>query len=115
MSPEEFRGLAGRFAEWIARYHERIEEFPVLSRARPGDVLSQLPLHPPEQGLARLAAQSGGQSVAPGTDIWAPVFEDLDLIILPGLAHWQSPSFFGFFPCNASGPAILGEFLSAGM
>ena len=36
-------------------------------------------------------------------------------IILPGVTHWQSPHFFAFFPANASGPAILGELLSAGL
>ena len=34
---------------------------------------------------------------------------------LPGITHWQSPNFFGFFPSNNSGPSILGELLSAGL
>jgi len=34
---------------------------------------------------------------------------------MPGITHWQSPNFFAFFPANASGPAILGELLSAGL
>src|SRR5581483_50469 len=29
--------------------------------------------------------------------------------------HWQHPSFFAYFPANATGPAILGELLSAGL
>jgi len=36
-------------------------------------------------------------------------------VVLPGLTHWQSPSFFAYFPANASGPAVLGELLSAGL
>ena len=48
-------------------------------------------------------------------DSWDRVFDDLTRIILPGLTHWQHPSFFGYFPCNASGPAVLGELLSAGL
>jgi len=39
----------------------------------------------------------------------------MDEIIVPGLTHWQSPGFFGYFPANTSGPAALGELLSAGM
>ena len=35
--------------------------------------------------------------------------------MLPGITHWQHPGFFGYFPCNATGPAILGELLSAGL
>ena len=40
---------------------------------------------------------------------------DLDRVIMPGITHWQSPIFFAYFPSNASGPAILGELLSAGL
>jgi aromatic-L-amino-acid decarboxylase len=36
-------------------------------------------------------------------------------VVLPGITHWQSPSFFGYFPANASGPSVLGELLSAGL
>ena len=36
-------------------------------------------------------------------------------MILPGVTHWQSPNFYGYFPCNASGPAILGDLLSSGL
>ena len=40
---------------------------------------------------------------------------DVEKLILPGITHWQSPNFFAFFPANNSGPAILGELLSAGL
>ena len=36
-------------------------------------------------------------------------------MILPGITHWQSPNFFAYFPCNASGPGILGDLLSSGL
>jgi aromatic-L-amino-acid decarboxylase len=39
----------------------------------------------------------------------------VDRVIVPGLTHWQSPSFFGFFPANTSPPAILGDLLSTGL
>jgi aromatic-L-amino-acid/L-tryptophan decarboxylase len=98
MSPDEFRRWGGETVEWIARYMERVEELPVLSRAEPGQVRSALPPHPPEEG-----------------EPFDAVLRDLDDVILPGITHWQSPNFFGFFPANASGPAILGELLSAGL
>ena len=101
MSPTEFRRLGHDMVDWIARYMERVESFPVLSRARPGDVAGRLPDHAPEAGL-------GGEG-------WKNVFTDLEEIILPGLTHWQSPNFFAFFPCNGSGPGILGELLAAGI
>jgi aromatic-L-amino-acid/L-tryptophan decarboxylase len=40
---------------------------------------------------------------------------DMDRVILPGITHWQSPNFYAYFPCNASGPAILGDLLSSGL
>jgi len=43
------------------------------------------------------------------------MLEDVDRVIMPGITHWQSPNFFAYFPCNASGPGILGELLSAGL
>jgi aromatic-L-amino-acid decarboxylase len=41
--------------------------------------------------------------------------KDVGELILPGITHWQSPNFFAYFPCNASGPAILGDLLSSGL
>ncbi|MBM4113662.1 MAG: aminotransferase class V-fold PLP-dependent enzyme, partial [Phycisphaerae bacterium] len=43
------------------------------------------------------------------------VLADVDRVILPGVTHWQSPNFFGYFPANASAPGILGDLLSAGL
>jgi aromatic-L-amino-acid decarboxylase len=40
---------------------------------------------------------------------------DVDEIIMPGVTHWQSPNFFGFFPSNNSYPSILGDLLSSGL
>jgi aromatic-L-amino-acid decarboxylase len=98
MTPDEFRRWGREAVEWVARYMERIEEFPVLSQVAPGEVRAGLPPHPPEHGQPFDAA-----------------LRDLDDVILPGITHWQSPRFFGFFPANVSGPSILGELLSAGL
>ena len=98
MTPDEFRRWGREAVEWIASYLERVEELPVLSRAEPGQVRAALPAHPPERG-----------------EPFDAVLRDLDRVILPGITHWQSPSFFGYFPANASGPAVLGELLSAGL
>ncbi len=35
--------------------------------------------------------------------------------ILPGITHWQSPKFFGYYPFNVSTAGILGEILSGGV
>lgn len=98
MTPDEFRALGAELVEWIARYMERVEDLPVLARVEPGWVRSQLDATPPAQ-----------------PDAWDDVVADLDRVIVPGLTHWQAPGFYGYFPGNASGPAILGELLSAGL
>ncbi|MDP9239935.1 MAG: pyridoxal-dependent decarboxylase, partial [Actinomycetota bacterium] len=54
--------------------------------------------HPPEHG-----------------EPFADVLADLDRVVLPGITHWQHPGFFGYFPANASFPAILGDLLSSGL
>jgi aromatic-L-amino-acid/L-tryptophan decarboxylase len=98
MSPEEFRRHGHAVVDWIADYYQRIESFPVLTQAKPGEVRAQLPPSAPATG-----------------EPFAKIFADIDRIILPGITHWQSPNFFAFFPCNASGPAILGDLLSSGL
>jgi aromatic-L-amino-acid/L-tryptophan decarboxylase len=98
MTPDEFRRWGHETVEWVAGYLERIDEFPVLSRVAPGEVRAALPAAPPERG-----------------EPFGAVLRDLDEVILPGITHWQSPSFFAYFPANASGPSILGELLSAGL
>ena len=98
MSPEEFRRCGRAVVDWIADYYEHIDSFPVLSQVRPGKTLASLPSHAPPHGEA-----------------FETILKDVDNLILPGITHWQSPNFFAFFPANASGPAILGELLSAGL
>ncbi|GAA2164335.1 pyridoxal-dependent decarboxylase [Actinomadura napierensis] len=98
MTPEEFRRYGKQVIDWIADYQETIESYPVLSRARPGDVLAGLPAHPPEKGE--------------GFDA---VLADMDRVVMPGVTHWQHPSFFAYFPSGASGPSVLGDLLSAGL
>ncbi|WP_092529255.1 aminotransferase class I/II-fold pyridoxal phosphate-dependent enzyme [Amycolatopsis arida] len=98
MTPEEFRAHGHRAVDWIADYLAGIESHPVRSRVRPGEVRSALPEHPPERG-----------------EPFDAVLADLDRVLLPGVTHWQHPSFFAYFPANASGPGILGDLLSAGL
>ena len=98
LSAEEFRKHGHETIEWIARYMENVESFPVLSRVKPGQIRSQLPDLPPQT-----------------PERMEDILADLDRIILPGITHWQSPGFFAFFPGNNSPPSILGEVLSAAL
>ncbi|HEY3087470.1 MAG TPA: pyridoxal-dependent decarboxylase [Jatrophihabitantaceae bacterium] len=98
MTPDEFRKHGHRVVDWIADYYERLEAFPVRSQVAPGAIRAALPQAPPEQGE--------------GFDA---VLHDLDEVIMPGITHWQHPSFFAYFPANATGPAILGDLLASGL
>jgi aromatic-L-amino-acid decarboxylase len=98
MTPEEFRRHGRAAVEWIAGYLERVEGFPVLSAVKPGEVGARLPAAAPERG-----------------EPFEAMLRDLEDIVLPGITHWQSPNFFAYFPANSSGPAILGDLLSAGL
>jgi aromatic-L-amino-acid/L-tryptophan decarboxylase len=98
MTAEEFRRYGHGVIDWIADYQERVGSFPVSSALPPGAIRAQLPPCAPERG-----------------EPFGRVLEDVDRILLPGIMHWQSPSFFGYFPANNSGPSILGELLAAGL
>ena len=97
MSGDEFRRNGRSLLEWLIEYHDKIEKFPVMSQVKPGDIRSDLPLHPPQAG-----------------ESFELILQDVERIILPGITHWQSPNFFAYFPANTSGASILGEMLSAG-
>lgn len=98
MTPDEFRRHGHAVVDWIADYYARIESFPVLSQAQPGQIRASLPAGPPAKGESFLA-----------------ILADIEKLILPGITHWQSPNFYAYFPSNASGPAILGDLLSSGL
>src|SRR5690348_15364765 len=98
MTPEEFRRHGKQVVDWIADYLTNVESLPVKSQVEPGDVRRALPAHPPEDG-----------------EDFAAVLADLERVVVPGLTHWQHPSFFAYYPSNTSGPAILGDLLSSGL
>jgi aromatic-L-amino-acid decarboxylase len=98
MAPDEFRRWGKALVDWIADYQQRVETLPVRSPVRPGQVRAALPSAPPQHG-----------------EDFATMLRDVERVLLPGITHWQSPNFFAFFPANASGPAILGELLAAGL
>jgi len=98
MTPEEFRRHGHAVVDWIADYQSRIESFPVLSQVKPGQIRASLPENPPAHG-----------------EPFDTLLQDVEQLIVPGVTHWQSPNFFAYFPCNASGPGILGDLLSSGL
>ncbi len=98
MNADEFRQQGKALIDWVADYLETVESRPVTSSVQPGDVRAQLPKHPPSEA-----------------EPFASVLADMDRVIVPGLTHWQHPSFFAYFPGNSSYASILGELASAGL
>ncbi len=98
MTPEEFRAAGHRLIDWIADYRTRTERLPVMARTEPGEVKAQLPASPPDEAEA-----------------FESIIQDLDRVVVPGLSHWQHPSFFGYFPCNGLFASVLGDYVSTGL
>ena len=97
MTPEEFRRWGHALVDWLAATAAR--------RVAAGAVA----------GRARRSAGGAAPAAPEQGEEFAALLADVDRVILPGVTHWQSPSFFAYFPGNSSGPSILGELLSAGL
>jgi aromatic-L-amino-acid decarboxylase len=98
MDSNEFRRYGHEVVEWIARYFENVENYPVKSGVKPGAIKGALPDLPPAQ-----------------SEPFDSFMHDLDEIIMPGITHWQSPNFFAYFPANSSPPSVLAEMITAAL
>ena len=98
MDHNDFRRLGYQLVDWIADYREGLERLPVMSQVQPGEIRAAFPDHPPQHG-GRMA-----QALAA-----------LDRDVLPGITHWNHPSFFAYFPSNTSYSSILGDLAASGI
>jgi aromatic-L-amino-acid decarboxylase len=98
MTPEDFRHHGHQLVDLIADYRAGVAYRPVRAPIAPGTIKACLPARPPERAEA-----------------FDDVYWDLHNTILPGLTHWQHPSFFGYFPANAELSAVLGDYVSTGL
>ncbi len=98
MPPEEFRTAAHKLVDWVADYLEHTDRYPVLAQTTPGALRRGLPEQAPEQSESIDA-----------------ILADFEQQVLPGVTHWNHPAFFAYFAITASGPGILGEWLSGAL
>lgn len=98
MNDEVFRQFGYRFVDWVSDYLKEVGKYPVSPSVRPGDIKSILPTEAPLEG----------ESIE-------EIFGDFKKMIVPGVTHWQHPSWFAYFPANNSLPSVLAELLTAGM
>ncbi len=94
MDKEEFRKRGHELVDWMADFMQSKESYPVTPDVKPGEILSRLPEKAPDKA-----------------EPFEEIFSDFENIIMPGMTHWQNPSFFGYFPANNSEPSILAEML----
>ena len=93
---ENFREEADRVLAWMDNYFKGLKDLPVKSCVKPREVYDTIPPEAPLQGEEIRALLS-----------------DLDTVILPGITHWQHPSFHAYFPANSSYESVLGEMATA--
>jgi aromatic-L-amino-acid/L-tryptophan decarboxylase len=98
MNPAQFSTSAKAIVDWVADYRSRVAELPVMAQTAPGAIKSQLSAAPPEEPESLDA-----------------IMRDFERVIVPGLSHWQSPNFFGYFPAAGSLSSVLGDYLSTGL
>ena len=96
VNSQEFRRHAHDFVDWMADYMEGVERLPVRAQVKPGEIAAKLPVGPPETG-----------------EPMERIFADFQADVVPGITHWQHPSFFAYFPGNSSPPSVLAEMLTA--
>ena len=96
MTPDEFRKHAHELVEWMAGYMENVENWPVKSSVKPGEIFNKIPDKPPQH-----------------SESFDSLMRDFNEIIMPGMTHWQNPNFFAYFPANTSPASILAEMLIA--
>jgi len=98
MSADEFRTRGHEMVEWIARFMENPERFPVLARVAPGDIRNALPAAAPESG-----------------EDFGAIMADFDRILMPGMTHWSHPGFMAYFSITASAPGVLADFVASAL
>lgn len=98
MPTDEFRAAGHALVDWIADYLANAERYPVLAQVAPGDLTAALPAEAPVIG-----------------EPFDRILADFERVIVPGLTHWNSPTFFAYFSITASAPGILADFLSSAL
>ncbi|KAL3282036.1 hypothetical protein HHI36_005239 [Cryptolaemus montrouzieri] len=86
------------FFRRVQIYIDHSLERQVLPNVKPGYLQECMPEQTPEHG-----------------EHWKHVVQDMDEYIVPGLTHWQSPSFHTYYPTASSYAGIIGEMMLSGI
>ncbi|GBE83574.1 hypothetical protein SCP_0506290 [Sparassis crispa] len=96
MDIEAFRKAGYAAIDRICDYYSTLQGRPVVPSVQPGFLTNALPTSPPEVG-----------------EDFEVIADDFQKLIIPGLTHWQHPSFFAFFPTAGTFESMLGDLLSS--
>jgi aromatic-L-amino-acid decarboxylase len=98
MPAEDFRQYGHQMVDWIADFMENIDDTRVTPAVQPGFLRDALPDSAPSEG-----------------EDMAEILADVDRLIMPGMTHWNHPSFHAYFNSSGTGPGILGELLTSAL
>lgn len=96
MNVEEFRRAAYAAIDAICDHSQSLEQLPVVAQVEPGYLGKLLPKEAPEKGE--------------GFDV---ITQDYQKYILPGITHWNHPSFFAYFPTANTFEGVLADLFSS--
>eukprot|EP01080_Neovahlkampfia_damariscottae_P007805 gene7805-12279_t len=96
MDIEAFRKYGYQMVDKICDYYSNVQKKPVLSKVEPGYLEKLIPQEAPQK-----------------PEDFSKIISDVDEFIMPGMTHWQHPSFYAYFSSSSSFPGILGEMMSA--
>ena len=90
--------MGHQLVDWVADYREGLEGRAVMSPAKPGEIRARFAAEPPAHGGRLLEGIAA-----------------LDSHVLPGITHWNHPSFFAYFPSNSSYASVLADLVISGL
>ncbi len=98
LTAEALRVHLHRIADWIADYRATIEQRPIVSNVRSGDIAARCSIEPPDYPtpLEHIVAE-------------------LNTVVMPGIVHWGHPAFLGYFGSTSNGAALIGEMVAAAL
>ncbi|KAI9505105.1 hypothetical protein GGI25_000388 [Coemansia spiralis] len=96
MDINEFRKHGKEMIDIIADYYENLNQVPPKSTVKPGYLYKLMPHEAPEE-----------------PESFEDIKGDIESKIMPGMTHWQSGNFFGWYPSNSSFPGMLGDMYSS--
>ncbi|PPQ89700.1 hypothetical protein CVT25_014101 [Psilocybe cyanescens] len=91
-TPPRFRKAGYQAIDRICDYYYSLQEISVMSKVEPGYLRKHIPMDAPEEG-----------------EDFQVIADDYQKFIVPGLTHWQHPSFFAYFPTACTFEGILGD------